>query len=128
MSAGAGAAILLVDDDEAVRTLCRRGLEERSVPRVGMILKPDTGRLGFYRAIRKASAETVTPYDLRRSYSEFLDIARIPGFRQDYYMAHGPKDLGAHYKKAKECEAYLLEDGAALEKAVSEPLGLRIVR
>lgn len=59
------------------------------VPRVGLLVKATTKRLAFYRALRAASTNTVTPYDLRRTYAQWLDLARIPQFRQDYYMAHG---------------------------------------
>jgi integrase len=72
---------------------------DRVVPRVGLPVKPATKRLAFYRALRTASGETVTPYDLRRTYAQWLDLARIPQFRQDYYMADGPKDLNALYKR-----------------------------
>jgi integrase len=78
---------------------------------------PATGRLAFYRALRKTSGETVSPYDLRRTYAQWLDLARIPQFRQDYYMAHGPKDLNALYKRMRAVAAYLREDAALLGAA-----------
>jgi hypothetical protein len=40
---------------------------DRVVPRVGLLVKPGTGRLAFYRALRTASSKTVAPYDLRRT-------------------------------------------------------------
>lgn len=101
---------------------------KRVVPRIGLIVKPSTGRLAFYRALRKASGNSVTPYDLRRSYTQLLDLAHIPEFRQSHYRGHGPRNMGEHYKRMKECLPYLLEDAAALEKLVLEPLELRIVR
>ena len=100
----------------------------RVLPRVGLIVKPGTRRRAFAKALAKASGDTVTPYDLRRSYAQWLDLAKIPQFRQDYYMAHGPKDLNALYKRAKECAPYLREDAEALAALVAEPSGLRIVR
>jgi len=101
---------------------------DRVVPRIGILVKPSTGRLAFYRALRKASSNTVSPYDLRRSYAQWLDLARIPQFRQDYYMAHGPKDLNALYKRMREVSAYLQEDGAALGRLVGEPVMVRMMK
>jgi hypothetical protein len=97
------------------------------VPRVGLLVKPATGRLAFYRHLRLKSGDTVSPYDLRRSYAQWLDLARIPQFRQDYYMAHGPRDLNALYKRMREVSGYLREDAAALEALVGEPVMLRVV-
>jgi integrase len=99
----------------------------RVVPRVGLLVKSATGRLAFYRALRKASRRSVSPYDLRRTYAQWLDLARIPQFRQDYYMAHGPKDLNALYKQMRDVGAYLAEDAAALGALVGEPTMLRVV-
>jgi hypothetical protein len=101
---------------------------DRLVPRVGLLVKPATGRLAFYRALREASSKTVSPYDLRRTYAQWLDLARIPQFRQDYYMAHGPKDLNALYKRMREVGAYLAEDAASLGVLVGEPVVLRMVK
>jgi integrase len=101
---------------------------DRIVPRIGILVKPDTGRLAFYRALRGASGETVAPYDLRRTYARWLDLARIPQFRQDYYMAHGPRDLNALYKRMREVSVALQEDAAALEGLVGEPVILRMVK
>jgi hypothetical protein len=63
----------------------------------------------------------------KRSYAQWLDLARIPQFRQDYYMAHGPRDLNTLYKRMREVSGYLREDAAALEALVGEPVMLRIV-
>ena len=68
------------------------------------------------------------PYDLRRTYAQWLDLARIPQFRQDYYMAHGPKDLNALHKRMREVSASLGEDAAALGGLVGEPVVLRMVK
>jgi integrase len=101
---------------------------DRVVPRIGILVKPDTGRLAFYRALRTANGKTVAPYDLRRTYAQWLDLARIPQLRQDYYMAHGPKDLNALYKRTREVSAALHEDAAALGRLVGEPVVLRMVK
>ena len=43
-------------------------------------------------------------------------------------MAHGPKDLNALYKRAREVTAYLLEDAAALGLLVGEGVAVRLVK
>jgi integrase len=116
-------------EEQAIRVHGSKSLAaDRVVPRVGLLVKPATGRLAFYRALRTASAATVSPYDLRRTYAQWLDLARIPQFRQDYYMAHGPKDLNALYKRMRGVGAYLVEDAAALGGLVGEPVVLRMVK
>jgi integrase len=136
----------------------KTGASRRVLPRVGILVKPRTTSRAFAKALllvstgldrlvehggkgkratvrtaellRRASRmpEAVRPYDLRRSYQQWLHLARIPVFRQDYYMAHGPKDLNALYSRAKECEQYLAEDGAALGALVGAPMAMRVVR
>jgi hypothetical protein len=70
----------------------------------------------------------VSPYDLRRTYAQWLDLARIPQFRQDYYMAHGPRDLNALYKRMREVSTSLAEDAAALGVLVGVPVVLRMLK
>jgi hypothetical protein len=101
---------------------------ERLVPRVGLLVKPATKRLAFYRALRTASSNTVAPYDLRRTYAQLLELARIPSFRQSHYLGHGPRDLNQHYQRMREATAYLREDAAALTELVGEAVALRMVK
>jgi integrase len=72
--------------------------------------------------------ETVTPYDLRRTYSQWLDLARIPQFRQSYYLGHGPKNLDQLYQRMRASSEYLREDAAALEQLVGESVAVRLVK
>jgi integrase len=64
---------------------------ERIVPRVGLLVKPATRRQAFYQALRLASGKTVSPYDLRRTYAQWLDLARIPQFRQSSISGMDPR-------------------------------------
>jgi integrase len=98
------------------------------VPRVGILVKSATKRQAFYAALRTASGRTVTPYDLRRSYAQWLDLARIPQFRQSYYRGHGPKNLDQLYQRMRACGQYLREDAAALEQVVGTAVAVRLVR
>lgn len=99
----------------------KRPASNRFVPRVGEIVRPGTKRLAFYRALRKASGNTVTPYDLRRTYAILLELAGIPTYRQDYYMGHGPQDMNALYKRLRDCLPYIEADGKAIEQVVATP-------
>jgi integrase len=99
----------------------KRPASNRTVPLVGEIVKPATKRQAFYRALRKASNQTVAPYDLRRSYAVWLELAGIPTYRQDYYMAHGPKDMNALYKRQRECTPHLAEDAQAIMQVLASP-------
>jgi hypothetical protein len=59
-------------DADGVRIHCTKSpAAERVVPRVGLLVKPATKRLAFYRALRSASNRTVAPYDLRRTYAQW---------------------------------------------------------
>ncbi|MBA3895370.1 MAG: hypothetical protein H0X69_17085 [Gemmatimonadales bacterium] len=101
---------------------------ERVVPRVGLLVKPSTKRQAFYQAIRAASGKTVAPYDCRRTYAQWLDLVRVPQFRQSYYLGHGPKNLDQLYQRMRACGEYLREDAAALGHLVGEAVALRVVR
>jgi integrase len=101
---------------------------ERVVPRVGLLLRPATKRQAFYQALRAASGETVSPYDCRRTYAQWLDLARIPQFRQSYYLGHGPKNLDQLYQRMRACGQYLREDAAALEQLVGGLVAVRLVK
>jgi hypothetical protein len=96
----------------------KRPASNRTVPKVGEIVKPQTKRLAFYRAL---STHGVAPYDLRRSYAVLLELAEIPTYRQDYYRGHGPKDMGTLYKRQKECTPYLVEDAKAIDRLIKSP-------
>jgi hypothetical protein len=99
----------------------KRPASNRTVPKVGEMVKPATKRLAFYRALRKASDFTVAPYDLRRSYAINLELAGIPTYRQDYYMGHGPTSMNALYKRMRECLPHLKEDGEAYLQVLASP-------
>jgi integrase len=98
----------------------KRPASDRTVPKVGEIVKSTTGRLAFYRALRKASGKTVAPYDLRRSYAVWLELAGIPTYRQDYYCGHGPKNMNELYKRQRDCTPHLADDGLAIWKLLTE--------
>lgn len=70
-----------------------------------------------------------TPYDLRRTYSNWMESAGIPRTRRRLYMGHGAKDVTDLYEQ-HEVAAYLVEDAKKLRAWLglsSEP-ALRLQR
>lgn len=101
---------------------------KRIAPRLGLIIRSSTTRETFGKAFRTLTSGTVTPYDLRRSYSQWLDDAHIPEYRQQFYFGHGPENVTQLYKRMRDCLPHLAADTAALLDLVSEPVGLKVVR
>jgi integrase len=101
---------------------------KRVAPRIGLIVKPSTKRRAFADALSLVSATLVTPYDLRRSYSQWCEAAGIPDSRLKFYFGHGPTNPTELYKRQKECLPYLRQDTEALTRYTSEPVGLRVMK
>ena len=85
-----------------------------------MIGSPD----GFEAALYRAKLG-VAPYDARRSYARWLQELRLPAYRQDAYLGHGPKSMTALYSWG-DIREWLAEDGRALREYVGEPIQLRV--
>lgn len=66
----------------------------------------------FENAFRERTS-AFTPYDLRRTYSNWLEAAGIPRTRRRMYMGHGARDVTDLYEQ-HEVTAFLVEDGAKL--------------
>lgn len=54
-----------------------------------------------------------TPYDLRRTYANWMEAAGIPRTRRRMYLGHGAKDVTDLYEE-HEVRAYLAEDATKL--------------
>lgn len=94
----------------------RKG-RERVVPNMGGIGHPFCEYAAFRRELSKASNGQVKPYDLRRSYANWLEAAGVPRTRRKIYMGHGSSDVTSLYEW-HEVTAYLSEDAAKLRKYV----------
>lgn len=107
----------------------------RVVPRLAIITKPATDQLAFRRALTKAckalGIRHLMPYDFRRTFGMWLDNAKIPENRQDAYMAHGPENMRALYRRPADLTRWLEEDRQALAAYIgtvtAEPQ-LRVVK
>jgi|SRR6185312_6934212 len=58
-----------------------------------------------------------TPYDLRRTYANWLEAAAVPRTRRRLYLGHGARDVTDLYE-AHEVAAFLAEDAARLRRYV----------
>jgi integrase len=76
-------------------------------------LTPEWRARLFARALAKASGETVQPYDLRRSYANWMEAAGIPRTRRKMYLGHAGGDVTDKYEW-HEVEQFLAEDAEKL--------------
>ena len=101
----------------------KRPARNRIVPLVVVPVKARTAD-GFEAALDRADVG-VAPYDARRSYSRWLSELRLPDYRRNAYMGHGPKSMLQLYPWGDVSE-WLGQDGLSLREYVGEPVQLRI--
>jgi integrase len=115
------------------------GKKDKAVRRVPLIREPvipECDYQVFADRIRLVSDGQMTPYDLRRTYANWLEAAQVPRTRRLIYMGHGAVDITGRYEW-HEVKAFLAEDGekvkgwldAEIAKAqqANKP-GLRVVK
>jgi integrase len=76
-------------------------------------------RRTFENKVRERSGGSVTVYDLRRTYANWLEAAGIPRTRRRMYLGHGARDVTDLYE-SHEVKAFLVEDAAKLRRFVGE--------
>lgn len=86
---------------------------ERVVPLIGLVWKPTISYVAFRKALADASDGQMTPYDLRRTYANWLEAAGIPRTRRRLYLGHGASDVTDLYEH-HEVDRFLAEDAAKL--------------
>ena len=95
----------------------KRSGRERFVPRFCAIGPPYFEYPAFRGALRDAGDPEVKPYDLRRSYANWLESAGIPRTRRKLYLGHGATDVTSLYEW-HEVDKFLVEDAAKLRAYV----------
>jgi integrase len=105
----------------------KRSGRVRDVPRIGAIAKPTISETVFRKRLKVASDGAITPYDLRHTFSQWMQEAGIPRARRKVYMGHGRTDVTDLYERG-EVTRYLLEDAAALRKVVGSAAPTRLVK
>lgn len=96
----------------------KRAGRDRFVPLVDpTITRPTTNYRAFQKALVKASGGAVKPYDMRRSFSTWMEECGISRTRRRIYMGHGKKDVLDLYE-TKDIRRFLAEDSNRLRKHV----------
>lgn len=109
----------------------KRAGRVRDVPDLGRCTPPTIGMHAVEDRLVKANAP-FAPYDLRRSFANWLEAARIPRTRRKLYLGHRAGDVTALYE-LHEIQAFLASDGETLKAYIASELasgeaGLRVVR
>lgn len=89
----------------------------RDVPLVLPLAVPRMHRRTFEDKLRERTARAIVPYDLRRTYANWLEAAGITRTRRRLYMGHGVGDVTGLYE-LHEVASFLEADGATLRAFV----------
>jgi hypothetical protein len=101
----------------------KREARNRSVPLVMLPVVPKWKiARTFENAFRKRTS-AFTPYDLRRTYANWLESAGVPRTRRRLYMGHGAADVTDLYEQ-HEVAAFLVEDAAKLRTLLGIPTSI----
>lgn len=87
----------------------------RDVPLIFAPTVPRMHRRTFEDKLRERTGRAIVPYDLRRTYSNWMESAGIPRTRRRLYMGHGEKDVTDLYEQHEVAE-YLAEDAEKLRR------------
>lgn len=101
----------------------KRPARNRIVP---LVVEPvKAGTVDGLEAVLLRADLGVAPYDARRSYARWLAELRLPDYRRNAYMGHGPKSMLELYPWGDVTE-WLGQDGLSLRQYVGEPIQLRV--
>lgn len=89
----------------------------RDVPLVRVPASPTMHPRTFANRLRERTGAQVAPYDLRRTYANWLEAAGIPRTRRRLYMGHGARDVTDLYE-VHEVAAFLHDDADKLRALV----------
>jgi integrase len=90
----------------------------RDIPLARRPAVPRLSRDRFEKRFRERIGTQFTPYQLRRTYSQWLEAAGVPRTRRRMYMGHGVRDVTDLYEQ-HEVTTYLVEDAAKLAAYVN---------
>lgn len=85
----------------------------RDIPLARRPAVPRLSRDRFEKRFRARIGGQFTPYDLRRTYSQWLEAAGVPRTRRRLYMGHGARDVTDLYEQ-HEVTTFLVEDAGKL--------------
>jgi len=78
----------------------------------------------FSNKLKERTNGQLAPYDLRRTYANWLEGAGIPRTRRRLYMGHGARDVTDLYETHQVLQ-FLREDAAKLADFIGAPLPLK---
>jgi hypothetical protein len=103
---------------------------DREIPKVGVVVPPRVSRVSFRKRLAKVDP-TFQPYDGRRAFAQFMELAGVPRTRRRLYLGHATGDVTSLYEDHAIMDYMLAEDTQRLEAffgPTSEPTnGLRLV-
>jgi len=76
----------------------KREGRDRTVPDVGQCQPPALSRQAFEDRLIEQTGAALTPYDLRRTYANWLEAAGIIRARRRMYLGHGAHDVSDLYE------------------------------
>lgn len=117
-----------IEADRIVIAGTKRKGRNRWVPLVKRIAVPYATPKAFSEALKHVKDIAVTPYDLRRTYANWMEGAGIVRARRMMYLGHGTKDVTDLYEKHQVAQ-FLAEDAEKLRGfigAIGES-GIRLV-
>lgn len=98
----------------------KREGRRRDVPLLWAPVTPTIHFRTMENGIRERSGRAVSPYDLRRTYANFLEAAGIPRTRRKLYLGHGAGDVTGLYER-HEVTAFLASDASKLKTFLELP-------
>jgi hypothetical protein len=114
--------------DRVVVLGVKRAQRSRAVPRVrsryytGLTVGRIVGKEREMRLFGEVLHEQcgIHPYDLRRTYANWLEAAGVPRTRRKLYMGHAGGDVTSLYEQ-HEVEQFLTDDARKLEAYLAQP-------
>lgn len=106
----------------------KRQGRDRDVPLIQRISVPYATPKAFAEALKHVDENVSTPYDMRRSYANWMEAAGIIRARRKMYLGHGKKDVTDLYEK-HQVSAFLVEDAEAARRFIgaTESAGLQLM-
>jgi integrase len=100
----------------------KRAGRVRDVPLVRAPAAPRLSRDLFRKKVNERTAAAISPYDLRRTFANWMEAAGVPRTRRRLYLGHGAGDVTGLYE-LHEVTAFLAEDALKLRSylGLSEP-------
>lgn len=98
----------------------KRDPRDRYVPLVRVPVPASMHPRTFENKLRERTNSAIQPYDLRRTYAHWMELASIPRARRKTYMGHSSGDVTDLYEM-HEVDTFLVDDAERLRKYLDLP-------